>query len=331
MNGAIARRAFVTLLGIAAVAPVAALAQQPTLAVIGFLGAGAPNTPAGSLAAFKDGLRSAGFVEGRNATIEYRWGNDHNDQLPALAKELVRRNVVVIAALGTTPVAVAAKAATTSIPVVFAIGANPVAAGLVDSLSRPGGNLTGTTRLTVEIAPKRLELLREIAPSIRSMALLVNPTDPLVAEAEARQAAAAAHAIGIDFHLLRASTEGDLDIVFAELAKLGAGALAISTNAFFTSRTPLIAAGAQRLRIPSIAASGEFVTNGGLMSYGGNFTESLHGAGVYVGRILKGEKPADLPVQQATKFDFLINLRTAKALGITIPPSLLARADEVIE
>ena len=263
--------------------------------------------------------------------IEYRWADDQNDRLPALAADLASRQVSVIAAPGSTPAALAAKAASTTIPIVFFTGANPVQVGLVASLNRPGGNLTGVTSLNVEVGPKRLELLHELIPTATVVALLVNPTNPPLAETLASDLQAAARSLGLQLHVLQARTEGDFDTVFANLVKLRVGGLVIGSDIFFVSRIEQLAALTVRHAVPAIFQYREFAASGGLMSYGGSLADSFRQVGTYAGRILKGEKPADLPVQQSTKVELFINLRTAKALGLTVPPTLLARADEVIE
>jgi putative tryptophan/tyrosine transport system substrate-binding protein len=323
------RRQFIALLGGAAVAwPLAARAQQPALPVVGFLHSGSPDQYARHVRAFREGLGEAGYVEGRNVAIEFRWADGQYDRLPALAADLVRRQVAVIAA--NSPAIPAAKAATATISIVFQTGSDPVAAGLVASLNRPGGNLTGVTTLNVELGPKRLELLHELVPAATVMAVLINPTNPN-ADAQSRGLQAAARTLGVQFHGLPANDERDFDTVFATLAKLRAGALLIAPDAFFISRSEQLAELTVRHAVPAIFSYREFVAAGGLVSYGGNSTDQFRLVGVYTGRILKGEKPADLPVQQASKVELIINLKTAKALGLTVPLSLLGRADEVIE
>jgi putative ABC transport system substrate-binding protein len=310
--------------------PLAARAQQRALPVIGFLGSASPELFADRLRDFRAGLNDTGYVEGRNVAIEYRWAHGHYDRLPALAADLVRRRVTVIAAISGAPVAVAAKAATSTIPIVFQVGIDPVQMGLVASLNRPGGNLTGITSLNVEVGPKRLELLHELVPTATTVAFLVNPANPS-ADPLSRDLQAAASKLGLQIHVLRASTEHDFDAVFATLVRLRAGALVIGTDAFFTSRSEQLAALAVKHAVPTAYQWRGFAAAGGLMSYGGDFTDLLRRTGVYAGRILKGEKPADLPVQQSTKIELIINLKTAKALGLTVPLPLLGRADEVIE
>jgi putative ABC transport system substrate-binding protein len=319
------RRDFITLLGGAAVWPLAARAQQAKLPVIGYLSTGSPPVPA----AFRQGLSETGYVEGRNVAIEYRWAENQFDRLPALAADLVRRQVTVIYA-GAIRSALAAKAATTTIPIVFNTGADPVQFGLVASLSRPGGNLTGVSNLNEEVAPKRLELLHEVVPAATLIGLLLNPTNP-VTEVFLRDQQAAARILGLQLHVLHASTERDLDAAFATLVQLRAGALVIGQDAFFADRSELLAALALRHAVPAIYQNREFVAAGGLMSYGGSIGDSNRLAGVYTSRILKGEKPSDLPVQQASKFELVINLKTAKALGLTVSNQMQLLADEVIE
>jgi putative tryptophan/tyrosine transport system substrate-binding protein len=325
------RREFIAGLGGAAAWPVAARAQQSALPMIGFLSAGSRDGSAHFVEAFRRGLSETGHVEGRNVTIEYRWADGQYVRLPELAADLVRRRVTVIAAPGNTAGALAAKAATTTIPIVFAMGINPVAAGLVHALNQPGGNVTGVNTLNVELGPKRLELLHEVVPTATIVALLVNPTNPGNAEVLLRDAQATASALGLQVHVLNAKTEGEMEAAFAALLQLQAGALVIGPDQFFNSRIEQIAALAVHHAVPAVYEGREFAAAGGLMSYGQSILDSYQLAGVYTGRILNGEKPADLPVQQSTKVDLYINLKSAKALGITFPLSLLGRADEVIE
>jgi putative ABC transport system substrate-binding protein len=325
------RRDFITLLGGAAAAwPLAARAQQPAMPVVGFLDSKSPDGSARIVAAFRRGLNGSAFIEGQNVAIEFRWAQNRYDQLPALAADLVRRRVDVIAATG-GPAALAAQAASATIPIVFRIAADPIAAGLVASLSRPGGNVTGVTSLNLEVGPKRLEFLHELVPTATIIAALVNPTNPSNAEVLSRDLQATARLLGLQLHLLRASSDADIDAVFATLTELRAGGLVIGTDALFTSRDEKLAALALRYRIPTIYQGREFVAAGGLMSYGGSFEDSYRLAGVYTGRVLKGEKPADLPVQQSTKVEMFLNLKSARALGIMVPLPLLGRADEVVE
>jgi len=326
------RRDFISLVGGAAVAwPPAARAQQSTMPVIGFLGSASSDLWASRLRTFHQGLSEAGYVEGRNVAVEYRWAHNHNDRLPALAADLVRRQVTVIAAAGSTPAALAAQGATATLPVVFFTASDPVAVGLVPNLARPGGNITGAITLGLEVGPKRLELLHELVPTATTMALLVNPASPALSEVTKRDLQAAAGALGLNIHVLHASNEHDFDTVFATVTRLRAGGLVIGPDALFSSRSEPLAALSLRHAVPAIYQFREFAAAGGLMSYGGSFTDGFRLVGAYTGRILKGEKPADLPVQQSTKVELIINLKTANALGLTVPPTLLARADEVIE
>ncbi len=322
------RRSFITLIGGAAAAwPLAVRAQQPAMPVIGFLNSASRDRYADR--AFLQGLRETGYAEGRNVAIEYRWAEGKYDRLPALAVELVHRQVTVIAATD-GPSARAAQAATTTIPTVFRIANDPVEIGLVASLNRPGGNLTGVTTLNVAVGPKRLELLHELLPAATKIAVLVNPTNPS-AEMQTRGLQAAARVLGRKLHVLHASTGPEIDTAFESLVELRAGGLVILTDAFFSIRSEQLAALAVHHAIPTSYQFREFAAAGGLMAYGGSIVDSYRLAGVYAGRILRGEKPADLPVQQSTKVELIINLKTAKALGITVPLPLLGRADEVIE
>ena len=298
--------------------------------VVGFVNFASAKGRASHLSAFLKGLSEAGYVDGRNVTIEYRWAEGRNDRLPAMVADLVHRQVAVIAATS-TPAALAAKAATTTIPIVFELGTDPVRLGLVASLSRPGGNVTGVTQTNVEIAPKRLQLLHELVPTASIVALLVNPAYPTVAETDTKDVQAAARTLGLKLHVLNASSEDDFDAVFAKLIQLRAGGLVIGGGSFFASQRTQLAALTVRHAVPAISEYREFAAAGGLLSYGADIAEAYRLAGIYTGRILKGDKPADLPVQQATKVELYINLKTAKALGLTVPNTLIGRADEVIE
>ena len=327
------RREFITLVGGAAAAwSLAARGQQPAMPVVGVLSAEWPNAvTADRLRAFREGLNDTGYFEGRNVIIEYRWAEGRNDRLPALAAELVRLPVNVIVCAGSTPATIAAKAASTTVPIVFYGGADPVSMGLVASLSRPGGNVTGVTTLNVEIGAKRLEVLHELVPTATMIAGLVNPTNPVIAETETRDLQAAASTLGLTLHMLHASSEQEIDTAFMTLVQVRAGALVIGTDALFNSRSEQLAVLTLRHEVPAIYQFREFVLSGGLASFGTTVVDTYRPLGVYTGRILKGEKPADLPVQQATKLDLIINMKTANALGITVPLPLVGRADEVIE
>ena len=326
------RREFIALLGCAAsLWPLAVRAQKPPLPVIGFLSSASADLYTIRLRAFHNGLKDQGYVVGQNVAIEYRWAEGQNNRLPVLAAELVHLQVDVIAAGGGTPSAVAAKAATATIPIVFAVGVDPIRIGLVASLNRPGGNLTGITSLNVEVGPKRLEVLRELIPKATIIALLINPTNPSLAEDFLRALEPVAITLGLQLHVLQASTEQDFDRVFAALAQLRADALVIMPDVFYNSRSEQLAKLSLRHAMPAIFDHHPFVAYGGLISYGSNETEYYRLLGTYTGKILRGMKPADLPVTQSTKVELLINLKTAKALGINVPLSLLGRADEVIE
>ena len=325
------RREFITLVGGATTWPLVARAQQPAMPVIGFLNAAFAAGYPRPLSAFLKGLGETGFVDGQNVVIQYRWAEGHNDRLPAMAADLVRSQVTVIAATS-TPAALAAKAATSTIPVVFETGGDPIKLGLVASLNRPGGNVTGAASLAVEVlSAKGLELLHELIPAGRLFGLLVNPTDPAAAEPQQRAVLSAARTLGLEVHVLNASNERDFDAAFAKLVELRASAMMISADAFFTSHSEQLAALAVRNALPAVYVRREFAMAGGLLSYGSDITDSYRLAGVYTGRVLKGDKPADLPVQQATKVELIINLKAAKALGINVPLPILGRADEVIE
>jgi putative ABC transport system substrate-binding protein len=321
------RREIIAGLSSAAAWPVAARAQQRAMPVIGFVNGGSSGGYAPYVAALRQGLKETGYVEGQNVAIEFRWADGRYDRVPAMAAELVRRQVALIVA--NAPGVMAVKA-TTTIPIVFTAAIDPVKIGLVASLSRPGGNVTGVTTTASEVTPKRLELAHQLVPMATIIAVLVNPTYPN-AETELRDLQAAARILGVQLHVLHASAERDFDTVFPTLVQLRAGALVIGNDAFFFSRSERLAALALRHAVPAIFQEAEFVAAGGLMSYGGSTLDIYRIAGTYTGRILKGERPADLPVQQATRFELVINLKTAKALGLTIPETLLATADEVIQ
>jgi putative tryptophan/tyrosine transport system substrate-binding protein len=324
------RREFLTLIGSAAAWPLAARAQQPAMPVIGFLGGESPELFAGRLRAFRQGLDEAGFVERRNVAIEYRWARGEYDRLPVLAADLVRQSVTVMVAT-TTPAVLAAKAATMTIPIVFLTGSDPVEVGLVASLNRPGGNMTGVSNLTVETGAKQMELLHELVPAATLIALLVNPANPVLADTLSRDLQTAAHAMRQQILVVSASTESDVGTAFTTVVEQRVGGLVVGNDPFFNARPDQLVALAARHAVPAIYPYREFAAAGGLMSYGSNLADPYRLVGVYTGRILNGEKPADLPIQQSTKVEFVINLKTAKALGLTFPITLLGRADEVIE
>ena len=324
------RRDFIRAVAGSAVAwPLVSRAQQ--MPVIGYLGSETPERFATRLRAFREGLSAAGFDEGRNVAIEYRWAGGQIDRLRALAADLVQRKVSVIATPGSGVAALAAKAATTSIPIVFETGLDPVAAGLVDGLGRPGGNITGITSLNVAVTPKGLELLHELMPKAKGFAVLVNPANPVNTSISLKSLGEPARARGLQLHVLNVSSEGDFDAAFAKLVQLQADGLVVAADTIFNSRAQQLATLATRHAVPAVHTVREFAVSGGLLSYGGDIKETHKQAGIYTGRVLKGEKPADLPVQQVTKVEFVVNLRTAKALGINVPNTLIGRADEVIE
>jgi putative tryptophan/tyrosine transport system substrate-binding protein len=325
------RREFITLVSGATTAwSIAARAQQQTMPVVGFIDSSSLEALGHRWAAFRQGLSAAGYLADQDVKIEFRWAEGHYDRLPEMAADLVRRRVTVIVATS-TPAALAAKAATNVIPIIFETASDPILIGLVDNLNRPGGNITGATQLNVEVAPKLLELLHELVPNARIMALLVNPANPALAEPQSRAILSAASKIGLELHVLNASSKDDFDGVFADLIRLRAGGLVISTDSIFGESIERLAALTLRHSIPAINQYREFAVAGGLISYGSDNRESYRLAGIYTGRVLKGEKPADLPVQQATKVELYINLKTAKTLGITLPLPLSGRADELIE
>jgi putative tryptophan/tyrosine transport system substrate-binding protein len=324
------RRDVLGLLGGAAVWTHQAHGQSPVTPVIGYLGPESPEPFASRLKAFHDGLAESGYVEGRNVAIEYRWAEGQYNRLPALAADLASRKVAVIAAPGGAPVVLAAKLATATITIVFEMGGDPVALGVVDSLSRPGGNLTGVSSLSVEVSRKRLEFMHELLPTASAFAVAVNPTSP-TASSQLKNLNAAADTLGVRLHLLNASTEQEFDAIFSTVSQLRAGGLVFTSDPYFAFRSQQLAALAVRYAVPAITQSRDFPIAGGLMSYGGDFTQSHRRAGLYVGRILNGEKPADLPVQLVTKVELFVNLKAAGTLGVTLPASLISGADVVIE
>jgi putative tryptophan/tyrosine transport system substrate-binding protein len=325
------RREFITLLGAVASWPLAARAQQPSVPVIGYIGSTSPGPYADRVRVFRQGLNETGFVERRNVAIEFRWAENQFDRMPALIADLVRQQVAVIAMAGSTSGAVAAKVATTTIPVVFSIAGDPIKLGLVASLNRPGGNLTGMTVWNAELVPKRLELLHELVPTATTVALLVNQMSPFVAEAETKFAQAAADGLGLQLRGLNASTKSEIDTALATLAQREATALMVGTDQIFLDHREHLVALAARYSIPAIYDRREYATAGGLMSYGTSILDVHRWVGVYVGRVLKGEKAAELPVMLPTKFEMIVNLKTVKALGLKVPISLQIAADELIE
>jgi putative ABC transport system substrate-binding protein len=325
-----ARREFLIGLGAATLWPLVGRAQQTRVPVIGFLGSTSPGPYASNVAAFRQGLAEAGYVEGQNVAIEYRWAEGNYDRLPELAADLVGRKVDLIAASGGNVAALAAKGGTSTIPIVFASGGDPVGSGVVPSLARPGGNVTGVTFMIAELTPKRLELLAELVPQARVTGLLVNPDSPGT-EGTIQATQEAARGRGLQLVILKASSESEIDVAFATLAELHAGGLLLAADPFFASRREQLVALASRHAVPAIYPVREFADAGGLISYGASITFVYHQVGIYAGKILKGAKPADMPVQQPTKFELVVNLKTAKALGLTVPKTLLVGADEIIE
>ena len=324
------RRDVLTWLGGAAAWSLPARAQSPALPVIGYLGPESPGLFDSRLKAFREGLADVGYVEGRNVAIEYRWAEGRYDRLPALAADLAGRNVAVLAAPGGAPAALAAKAATKTITIVFEMGGDPVALGVVDSLSRPGGNITGVSSLSVEVSRKRLEFMHELRPTAASFAVAVKPTSP-TSGSQVKNLQMAAEALGVQLHVLNASTEGEFEAMFLSATQSQAGGLVFTSDPYFAFRSPQLAALSFRYSMPAITQSRDFPIAGGLMSYGGDFTQSHRRAGSYAGRVLNGEKPSALPVQLVTKVELVINLKTAGALSITVPPALISGADTVIE
>ena len=324
------RRRVLAGLGSAALWPLAAQAQQPVVPVIGFLNSQSAQNYERQLAAFLDGLAEGGYVDGRNVKIEYRWAESQIDRLPRMVADLIERKVAVIAATS-TPAALAAKHSNTTTPIVFETGFDPVQLGLVANLNKAGGNITGVTQLNALVTPKRVELLHELVPALKTMALLVNPANPILMQAETNEALSAARSVGIELHVLTASQEGDFETTYTKLKQLGAEGLVIGADPLFTSRSAVLGALAAHHAVPAVFENRSFVANGGLASYGGNPLDSYRVTGLYVARILKGEKPSNLPVQQGTKLQLFINSTAARTLGITIPLPISGRADEVIE
>ena len=324
------RRNFIALLAGAGAWPLAARTQQPAVPVIGYLNAGSPRPFAPQVAVFRQGLAEAGYVEGRNVAIEYRWAEYHNERLPAMVADLVRLKVAVIAAIGGTPTVMAAKAATATIPIVFAMGSDPVTSGVVTSLNQPGGNVTGVTFFTVPLGSKRLEFLRDFVPKATTVAVLANP-ESAVSRTDGANVSAAAQSVGLQAHLINASTEGQIEAAFKVTLERRIDALLVTADIFFLGQRQQLVALASRHAIPVVYALREFVVAGGLMSYGASETDAFRSAGAYVAKVLNGAKPGDLPVMLPTKFELAINLKTAKALGLTVPLIMQMTADEVIE
>lgn len=325
------RREFITLVGGAAAWPLVVRAQQPTMPVVGYLGSETPEKFGIRVTAFLQGLGAMGYDAGRNVKIEYHWANGENDRLPGLAADFVRRQVTVIVAPGSVIAALAAKAATKTIPIVFETGVDPVGAGLVKSMNRPDGNITGTVSLNAHVAPKRVELMHELFPKAKRFAVLANPANRMNFDMTIKGSEEPARALGLQLHFLNASTEREIESAFEKLTKLEVGGLIVAADIFFNSRSQQFAALTLKHRVPAVHSVRDFAAAGGLVSYGGNISDSHRQADIYTGRVLKGEKPANLPVQQVTKVELTINLKTAKTLGISVPNTLIGRADEVIE
>src|SRR5262245_37769447 len=330
LGGAMRRREFISLLGSLAAIPLTACAQQAAMPVVGYLSATSPDEGEPRAAAFRRGLQESGYIVGQNVAIEYHWAEHKIDRLPAMAADLVKRRVNVIAA-ATTPAVLAAQAATTTIPIVFEVGSDPVRLGLVTNLNQPGGNITGVTSMIVEVGPKRVELLHELLPTAKVMALLLNTDDRALAQAQAREVLSGARNRGLQLHVLNVRHEGDSDAVFADIKRLRVSGIVIGPGSVFVRDINKLATLTIRHAVPAIYQLRDFPAAGGLMSYGTDILDSYRLAGIYTARVLKGENPAELPVVQATKFELVINLKTAKALGISVPPSMQARADEMIE